>query len=40
MSPKPISTAVGEGALGGVLGDAGTGKVQGEAQKKLDVLSN
>ena len=37
---KTISTAVGKGALGGVLGDAGTGNVQGEAQKKLDVLSN
>ncbi|MGN6512966.1 MAG: class 1 fructose-bisphosphatase [Lysobacteraceae bacterium] len=42
---KSISTAVGKGALGGVLGDAGTPgaasiNVQGEAQKKLDVLSN
>ncbi|MFO1473036.1 MAG: class 1 fructose-bisphosphatase [Lysobacterales bacterium] len=37
---KSISVAVGKGALGGVLGDAGTGNVQGEAQKKLDVLSN
>ena len=37
---KTISMAVGKGALGGVLGDAGTGNVQGEAQKKLDVLSN
>ena len=37
---KSISTAVGKGALGGVLGEAGTGNVQGEAQKKLDVLSN
>ena len=37
---KTISVAVGKGALGGVLGDAGTGNVQGEAQKKLDVLSN
>ena len=37
---KMISIAVGKGALGGVLGDAGTGNVQGEAQKKLDVLSN
>ena len=37
---KTISTAIGKGALGGVLGDAGTGNVQGEAQKKLDVLSN
>jgi fructose-1,6-bisphosphatase I len=37
---KRISIAVGKGALGGVLGDAGTGNIQGEAQKKLDVLSN
>ena len=37
---KRISIAVGKGALGGVLGDAGTGNVQGEAQKKLDVISN
>lgn len=37
---KRISTAVGKGALGGVLGEAGTGNIQGEAQKKLDVLSN
>jgi fructose-1,6-bisphosphatase I len=37
---KSISVAVGKGALGGVLGDARTGNVQGEAQKKLDVLSN
>jgi fructose-1,6-bisphosphatase I len=37
---KSISTAVGKGALGGVLGEAGTGNIQGEAQKKLDVLSN
>ena len=37
---KEIAVAVGKGALGGVLGDAGTGNVQGEAQKKLDVLSN
>jgi fructose-1,6-bisphosphatase I len=37
---KTIATAVGKGALGGVLGEAGTGNVQGEAQKKLDVLSN
>lgn len=42
---KSISIAVGKGALGGVLGDAGDGdaasiNVQGEAQKKLDVLSN
>ena len=37
---KTISHAVGQGALGGVLGTAGTTNVQGEAQKKLDVLSN
>jgi fructose-1,6-bisphosphatase I len=37
---KTISHAVGLGALGGVLGGAGTTNVQGEAQKKLDVLSN
>ena len=37
---KTIAVAVGTGALGGVLGDAGTGNIQGEAQKKLDVLSN
>ncbi len=37
---KRISIAVGKGALGGVLGDAGTNNVQDEAQKKLDVLSN
>jgi fructose-1,6-bisphosphatase I len=37
---KAISTAVGKGALGNVLGDAGASNVQGEAQKKLDVLSN
>src|SRR5690349_5630128 len=37
---KSISIAVGKGALGGVLGGAGSTNVQGEAQKKLDVLSN
>ncbi len=43
---KRISVAVGKGALGGVLGDAvgdsggDSINVQGEAQKKLDVLSN
>ena len=37
---KQISIATAKGALGGVLGEAGTGNVQGEAQKKLDVLSN
>lgn len=37
---KHISLAVSKGALGGVLGNAGAVNVQGEAQKKLDVLSN
>ncbi len=37
---KSISYAISKGALGGVLGDAGALNVQGEAQKKLDVLSN
>ena len=37
---KAISIAVGKGALGNVLGNAGAVNVQGEAQKKLDVLSN
>ena len=37
---KTISHAVGKGALGNVLGSAHTVNIQGEAQKKLDVLSN
>jgi fructose-1,6-bisphosphatase I len=37
---KAISSAVSKGALGGVLGGAGTENVQGESQKKLDVISN
>lgn len=37
---KRISVATGKGELGGVLGEAGTGNIQGEAQKKLDVISN
>jgi len=42
---KRISIEVGKGALGGVLGDAGSPgvgsiNVQGEAQKKLDVIAN
>jgi fructose-1,6-bisphosphatase I len=37
---KAISNAIGKGALGGVLGSAEATNVQGEAQKKLDVLSN
>ncbi len=37
---KGISIAVGKGALGGVLGSAESENIQGEVQKKLDVLSN
>lgn len=37
---KTISHAVGKGALGDVLGSLGTENVQGEVQKKLDVLAN
>ncbi len=37
---KRISHAVSKGALGGVLGGAGTDNIQGEAQKKLDVIAN
>ena len=37
---KGISQAVNKGALGGVLGSAGTENVQGEVQKKLDVIAN
>ena len=37
---KSISNAVSKGALTGLLGGAGTDNVQGEAQKKLDVISN
>jgi len=40
---KSIAIAIGKGGLGGeggVLGEAGSDNVQGEAQKKLDVLSN
>ncbi|MDP3537490.1 MAG: class 1 fructose-bisphosphatase [Azonexus sp.] len=37
---QAISIAIGKGSLGGVLGEAGSDNVQGEAQKKLDVLSN
>ena len=37
---KLISHSVSKGALGDVLGGAGTENIQGEAQKKLDVLSN
>jgi fructose-1,6-bisphosphatase I len=37
---KTISHAVGKGALGDVLGTANTENVQGEVQKKLDIISN
>ncbi|HET8746779.1 MAG TPA: class 1 fructose-bisphosphatase [Ramlibacter sp.] len=37
---KRISISVNQGALGDVLGAAGTDNVQGEAQKKLDVIAN
>jgi len=37
---KGIAIATSKGGLGGVLGEAGSDNVQGEAQKKLDVLSN
>jgi fructose-1,6-bisphosphatase I len=37
---KEISHTVSKGALGGVLGSMGTENIQGEIQKKLDVLSN
>ena len=37
---KSISHAVNKGALGGVLGSAGIENVQGEVQKKLDIIAN
>jgi fructose-1,6-bisphosphatase I len=37
---KTISHSVGKGALGDVLGAAGSENVQGEIQKKLDIISN
>ena len=37
---KSISHAISKGALAGILGGAGTDNVQGEAQKKLDVIAN
>jgi fructose-1,6-bisphosphatase I len=37
---KRISHAVNKGALGDVLGSAGTDNVQGEIQKKLDIIAN
>ena len=37
---KHIALSVNKGALGDVLGSAGTENVQGEVQKRLDVISN
>ena len=37
---KTIATQINKGDLGGVLGNVGSINVQGEVQKKLDVLSN
>lgn len=37
---KSISHAVTKGALGGVLGSAHTENIQGEVQKKLDIIAN
>ena len=37
---KGISQAVNKGALGGVLGSAGSENVQGEVQKNLDIIAN
>src|SRR3954447_14124886 len=37
---KTISHSVGKGALGDILGSANTENIQGEVQKKLDVMSN
>jgi fructose-1,6-bisphosphatase I / sedoheptulose-1,7-bisphosphatase len=40
LACKAISRKVAFGALGGVLGSNGSGNVQGEDQKRLDVISN
>ena len=37
---KSISQAVNKGALGDILGTAGSENVQGEVQKKLDIIAN
>ena len=37
---KRISLAINKGAVGGVLGSAGSENVQGEVQKKLDIIAN
>lgn len=40
LACKRISYLIGKGAVGGVLGYAGTANVQGEQQARLDVLAN
>lgn len=40
QATRRISFLVGQGALGSALGSAGTANVQGEDQKKLDVVTN
>ena len=40
LACKALSRAVAHGALGGVLGSAETTNIQGETQKKLDVMAN
>ncbi|MBL3206211.1 fructose-bisphosphatase class I, partial [Klebsiella pneumoniae] len=37
---KRIAISVNKGALGEVLGTAGSENVQGEVQKKLDIIAN
>src|SRR3978361_543945 len=37
---KRISISVNKGALGDILGSAGSENVQGEVQKKLDIIAN
>ncbi|MFT6591494.1 MAG: fructose-1,6-bisphosphatase I, partial [Rhodoferax sp.] len=37
---KRISQAVNKGALGDVMGSAGSENIQGEMQKKLDIIAN
>ena len=40
LACKRIAALIGKGALANALGDAGSMNVQGEVQKKLDVLAN
>jgi len=40
LACKRIATLIGKGALGDALGEAGSLNVQGESQKKIDVLAN